>query len=116
LIDDFARPVTKQLASALVGSSLSFHLLLYAVFTMFPVEQGEVVFPLVGRFALDGFRVAMFRLCMLCHVLFQLASAFRSRIDRWFEAAHEAARDDRYLVGEVLLNYQRPETTDSTES
>ena len=65
----------------------------------------ELHFPLVGAMGIGVFRMLMFRSCMALHVLFQLCSAFREQLERWFEAAHSAARDDRYLIGEVLMNY-----------
>lgn len=105
LLEDFARPVARELASALIGSSLSFQILLYLVSMAFPVWGKEITFPLFGSIGQFGFRLSAYRFCVVAHVLFQLASSFRCSIDGWFEAAHEAARDDRYLVGEMLLNY-----------
>jgi E3 ubiquitin-protein ligase MARCH6 len=105
LLEQFARPVTRQLASAFIGSSSLFQLLLYVVTAVFPVQGDEVVFPILGPVNQGSFCMVAFRLCTLSHIIFQLASAFREIIDGWFEAAHEAARDDRYLTGEVLLNY-----------
>ena len=43
---------------------------------------------------------------MAAHVLVQLASASTGRLETWFQAAHDAARDDRYLIGEILMNYE----------
>lgn len=105
LLEDFAQPVTKQIASALVGSSLSFQLALYFVVGAFQVRQGGTVFPLFGFVEAGVVRKGLFQLCMACHMMIQLASGFRTSIDGWFEAAHDAARDDRYLVGELLMNY-----------
>ena len=42
---------------------------------------------------------------MAFHVIVQVSSASRSKFEGWFQAAHDAARDDRYLIGEVLMNY-----------
>jgi len=105
LIDEFARPTTKEIASALVGSSLSYQLAGYAFIAIFKVNQGGFMFPLLGYVELGVFRKSLFRFCMAVHVLFQIGSRSRSSIDRWFEAAHEAARDDRYLIGELLMEY-----------
>ena len=63
------------------------------------------MFPLLGFVGLGIFRKLLFRVCMTVHILFQIGSRSRSSIDRWFEAAHEAARDDRYLIGELLMDY-----------
>eukprot|EP00977_Amphora_coffeiformis_P013576 scaffold3586_cov164-Amphora_coffeaeformis.AAC.27 len=35
----------------------------------------------------------------------ELIRAFREELSSWFDAAHKTARDDRYLIGKVLLNY-----------
>lgn len=107
LLDEFARPVMRQLASALVGSSTSFQIFSYIVAASFQGQDSEIVFPLFGSVGKGVFRMLVFRTCAFSHILLQLAAAFRGNIDGWFEAAHEAARDDRYLVGEVLLNYVR---------
>ena len=105
LIDQFARPTTREIVSTLVGSSLSYLLALYAFVAMFKVRKGSFMFPVFGAVEVGIFRKLLFRFCMAVHVLFQIGSRSRSRIDRWFEAAHEAARDDRYLIGELLMNY-----------
>ena len=52
------------------------------------------------------FRMMTLRLCMALHIIVQLCSAFRAPLEIWFQAAHKAARDDRYLIGEVLMNYE----------
>jgi len=111
LIDEFARPTTREIASALVGSSLSYQLALYAVIAIFKVQQGGFTLPLLGFVELGIFRNFLFRFCMAVHVLFQIGSRSRTNMDRWFEAAHEAARDDRYLIGELLMNYNPEEQT-----
>ncbi len=106
LIDEFARPTTKEIASTLVGSSLSYQLAIHAFIAIFKAKQGGFLFPLLGVIELGLVRKWLFRFCMAVHILFQIGSRSRSSMDRWFEAAHEAARDDRYLIGEVLMNYE----------
>ena len=39
-------------------------------------------------------------------VLTELCRAYRGPLRNWFKRAHKTARDHRYLVGEVLLNYR----------
>lgn len=110
LLEEFARPTTKEITSTLVGSWLSYQLAGQAVLAIFKVKQGAILFPLFGLVVELGlFLKVLFRFCMTVHILFQIGSRSRSRIDRWFEAAHEAARDDRYLVGELLMNYNPAE-------
>lgn len=107
LLDEFAGPISRQLASSLVGSMLSFIFLLYFVRFFARSENGLLVFPLFGGIERGLFRQCTFRLCMTVHITVQLCSAFRGQMEGWFEAAHSAARDDRYLIGEVLMNYDR---------
>jgi E3 ubiquitin-protein ligase MARCH6 len=45
------------------------------------------------------------RLSLLVYGSFQMGWFWRRQILMWFEKAHKTARDDRFLVGEVLLNY-----------
>jgi hypothetical protein len=61
--------------------------------------------PGIGSVATGSFRMAAFRICLALHVLVQLCVAFRAPLERWFQAAHKVARDDRYLIGELLMNY-----------
>lgn len=105
LLDDFASPVARQLTSALVGSTLAFQLFLSLVPLFVRSEQGQVLLPILGGIDRGIFRQLGFRFCMATHVLVQLCSAFRGQLEGWFEAAHAAARDDRYLIGEILMNY-----------
>jgi E3 ubiquitin-protein ligase MARCH6 len=105
LLDDFARPITRQVASALVGSSLSWQFAIYLAPLVLQVEKGGFVLPFFGLVERGVFRMMLFRMCTLIHVGIQLCSAHRGRIEKGFQVAHEAARDDRYLVGEILMNY-----------
>lgn len=43
---------------------------------------------------------------MLCSLSLQIALKFKDILDLWYEAAHKTARDHRYLIGEVLQNYE----------
>jgi len=105
LLEESTRPVTKQLASALVGSSLSFQFSLYMIAVLFRFEKGGLFVPSIGLIEHGLFRMVLFRTCMASHVMLQLCSASKARLEGWFHAAHEAARDDRYLIGEVLMNH-----------
>lgn len=51
-------------------------------------------------------RVVCVRGALLVACLIQTARAWQEHVLTWFDAAHKAARDDRYLIGEVLLNYE----------
>mmetsp|Transcript_130956 Transcript_130956/g.195115 ORF Transcript_130956/g.195115 Transcript_130956/m.195115 type:complete len:1312 (-) Transcript_130956:39-3974(-) len=105
LLEEFSRPITKQVASALVGSSLSYQFSLFAVPLFAKFVEGGVFVPFFGVVERGLLKMVLFRICMAVHVLVQLGSASRGRLEIWFQAAHDAARDDRYLTGEILMNY-----------
>jgi len=55
----------------------------------------------------DGlFRLLIFRVLSLITISTQCFVAFREELQVWFKIVHKAARDDRYLIGEVLLDYE----------
>jgi hypothetical protein len=64
-----------------------------------------VAVPFFGVVERGLLKMVLFRICMAVHVLVQLGSSSRARLEIWFQAAHDAARDDRYLIGEILMNY-----------
>lgn len=65
--------------------------------------------PLVGIMEYDAYRLAAFRIFSLITVSLQLVMMFQEPLKCWFEKAHRAARDDRYLIGETLLNWKEKE-------
>jgi E3 ubiquitin-protein ligase MARCH6 len=106
LLVEFAIPISRQLTSSLVGSMVSFILLLNVVpFLIRTTENGNVALPFLGDIERGFFRQLVFRSCMISHIIVQLCSSFRSRLELWFESAHNSAKDARYLIGEVLMNY-----------
>ena len=60
----------------------------------------------LGIFDNGGFRRATLRVLFIVTISLQLVMTFREPLKRYFEKAHQAARDDRYLIGEVLLNWE----------
>ena len=57
-------------------------------------------------FALTGSMAAlMYRTSLVIDSLYLVLQIWRGQLKVWFEKAHRAARDDRYLVGEILLNH-----------
>ena len=61
--------------------------------------------PVFGEVENALYRAFVFRTFAAVTLLAQLAAANRAGMRRWFQAAHRAARDGRYLEGEILLNY-----------
>lgn len=50
-------------------------------------------------------RLVIFRSLMCVGCAIEILRSFRDELSSWFDAAHKTARDDRYLIGRVLLNY-----------
>jgi len=106
LLDEFSIPISRQLSSSLVGSMLSFILVLNLMQLVIRVENGKIPLPFLGEVERGVFRQLVFRICMISHVLVQLCSSFRGQLESWFESAHNSAKDARYLIGEILMNYE----------
>jgi E3 ubiquitin-protein ligase MARCH6 len=90
LLDEVAMPVTSRLALELGGPMLVL-MLSFWEFPLYPVARRRLMT-----------RACLFFTAML---LSQTKKVWKTRVHRWFEAAHRVARDDRFLIGEVLLNY-----------
>lgn len=88
LIRDFALPVAGKVALTVVFPILSLAL----------SEWGLPIFPITHRRAFT-------RSVLLAALVAQMSSLWERRVRLWFESAHRAALDERYLIGEVLLNY-----------
>jgi E3 ubiquitin-protein ligase MARCH6 len=90
LLSDVSIPIAFELALEL-GGPMFVLLLSFWKYPVYPVARRRLVT-----------RACLFLCAML---LSQTKKVWRSRLRRWFEAAHRVARDDRYLIGEVLLNF-----------
>jgi E3 ubiquitin-protein ligase MARCH6 len=80
-------------------------------FCKFYLSRTSILFyiPLAGITDCGAYRLAAFRTFSLVTVSFQLIMVFQEPLKSWFEKAHRAARDDRYLIGETLLNWKEKE-------
>jgi E3 ubiquitin-protein ligase MARCH6 len=105
LLDEFSRPIARQVASALVGSTICWQIIIQIAPSVLQAGNGGFMVPLFGQVEYGIFRMGIFRLCAVGHVGVQLCTAHRRRIEQWFRVAHDAARDDRYLVGEILMAF-----------
>ena len=87
LLDDVAMPVTKELFTTMI----------------IPMAATECLFfcPYVSGLT----RAVLVRSLVALVSLAQVANVWQDQLSRWFEFAHKSARDDLYLIGEVLLNY-----------
>ena len=94
LLSQCALPVSFELALVVFGSQGSLLLCMWR-------------FPGLSPFV----RVVLAKLLLGLGCTIELARSFQNELSSWFDAAHKTARDDRYLIGKVLLNYD--ETTPS---
>ncbi len=83
----------------------------------FPVAMnllGLLVIPLFACCASDRildttediFSANLFRWFALAVLIIKFAHTFQSPLKTWYNLGHQAARDHRYLVGEILLDYR----------
>ena len=49
--------------------------------------------------------ILLFRMLLLSAATTNYLLSYQEQLQSWYEVAHKAARDDRYLIGEVLLDY-----------
>lgn len=93
-------------------------LLVDCVFPLSQMLTMMLCFPVVGCWSILLFldltksqhavyEISPFLLQGLCifAIAAQGCAIFADDLVNWFQIAHDAARDDRYLIGEVLLNY-----------
>eukprot|EP00562_Extubocellulus_spinifer_P003665 CAMPEP_0178537610 /NCGR_PEP_ID=MMETSP0696-20121128/36682_1 /TAXON_ID=265572 /ORGANISM="Extubocellulus spinifer, Strain CCMP396" /LENGTH=1644 /DNA_ID=CAMNT_0020169851 /DNA_START=16 /DNA_END=4953 /DNA_ORIENTATION=- len=69
--------------------------------------RAGIILPYVGFVERGLYLRFFYRFFVLTTLSIQLASVGQKALQRWFRAAHSAARNDRYLIGEVLMNYVR---------
>lgn len=97
LLSDCIYPIERNAGIALLLPSFTLCLL--------QLDTSAVFFHLFG-FALNGVaKQFVFRTIASWTICFLSIQAFREELHQWFNVLHKAARDDRYLVGEVLLNF-----------
>ncbi len=89
LLQDCAFPVLRHLVIAFA----------------FPMMAVAVVAPLVDAAGRQIGTTTMFRIFATVSMVIDFLNSSKRSLTRWFEVAHKVARDDRYLVGEILLNY-----------
>lgn len=96
-------PISKELGLLFFGSLFTFFTHMYIFPYISSTSFLSSILPMlaeIGFYRMITFRISAalvltIRLCFVCH----------NMLHHWFQAAHRAARDDRYLVGEVLMDY-----------
>jgi hypothetical protein len=105
LLQACAFPVARQILIALATPSALFFGWLLSL-RMVQQETANVVLPVIGEVENALYRTCVFRVFAIVTMLAQLAAANQPALRCWFQVAHKAARDSRYLEGEILLNYR----------
>jgi len=93
MLDNCVFPIAKHLAMACLIPSL---------LTLLSPSTGLTP----SQDLMDGPSMrATFRVLAVTSVFMQLLHSKRDGLGHWYEAAHKIARDDQYLIGEILLNH-----------
>ena len=99
LLEDCAIPISKHLAIA------------YAI----PVAALPFAASLTKAAGRPIGSAAIFRIVAITTIIVDSINSSKQGLNRWFQAAHKIARDDRYLIGEILLNYSPGQTQSSSD-
>lgn len=99
LLEDCAFPISKHLAIA------------FAI----PVAALPFAASLTKAAGRQIGATAIFRIVAIATIIVDSINSSKQGLNRWFQAAHKIARDDRYLIGEILLNYSPGQASSSAE-
>mmetsp|Transcript_942 Transcript_942/g.1041 ORF Transcript_942/g.1041 Transcript_942/m.1041 type:complete len:1331 (+) Transcript_942:60-4052(+) len=98
LFYDCIYPIERNIVIALILPSLMLGLL--------GLETIDILITQFGFKMDDGvFQVFFFRIIASVTIFTMCIRGFSQEIVLWFNVLHKTARDDQYLIGEVLLNY-----------
>jgi E3 ubiquitin-protein ligase MARCH6 len=107
MLQDCVLPIFRQLLVACLAPTIVTLLILF----LYCNATGNAAKTfLVGGNEETASATLLFRFLVVATSSTQLLISCKSGIQKWFEAAHKIARDDRYLIGEILLNYSPPQT------
>jgi len=103
LLDESTIPLTRQLLLTLLGPTVTYFTFFFAIRVF---RQNRQLLP-KGTYS-NFYKMIVYDIFTIVVVLLQLIAKFRSKLQNWFVAVHNAARDDRYLIGVILLDYVTP--------
>lgn len=106
LVYHFLVPIVSTLGFSFVAP-VTFYISWRAISITGGTESAGIIAPIFGQINNGLYRLIVFRAFMALIFMTQFMISFQSQLKDWFKVAHKAARDDRYLVGEVLLNYSQ---------
>lgn len=100
LLDESTVPLTRQLLLTLLGPTCTYFTFFSAirVFSQYLDLLPQVTYS-------NFYKMIVYDICTIAIISLQLIAKFQSKLHNWFVAVHNAARDDRYLIGVILLDY-----------
>jgi len=102
ILDECTSPILNNtLISLIVPLCISNTFILLMEFTSGVSGFGSPISP--------SMKSVIYRLCFIIIISIQLGKVFKSPLQQWYDVAHKAARDDKYLVGKILVNYTQRE-------
>lgn len=98
LLDECAIPITFHLLCLFITPIFLNTGIYYLVLFIWGGDFWENIIPCL-------YKMIIYRIFTVITISFQLATTFQQPLKYLFISAHNAARNDRYLIGEELLNY-----------
>merc|ERR1712071_507183 len=107
LLDEVLVPITMQLLLTITAPLMITWTFAQLQLYCHNVELGGLLLQLGPDTERDGLmNMILFLFVFFTIVIVQVGKSFKSPLKNWYKVAERTARDDRYLVGETLLNYQ----------
>jgi len=97
LLEEFTFPIIKRLFYLLVGPIASSYVCTFLLHHWFSSDTFIAS-------SLPMHRMILHRWFSVSAIIIAIAHAFQHPIGRWFRVAHKVARDQRYLLGRILLD------------
>ena len=107
MLRDCATPICRQLFMACFAPTF---VTLIASFFYYSAIVKTTRTILIGSEVHTSMNI-LFRTLAMFTTMIQTLTSNKAGLKKWFKAAHKIARDDRYLIGEILLNYSPPSST-----
>jgi len=95
-------PIIQELGLFVVETLITF----IVIFSFLPVSNDyRQNFSIIGVLDYGRYRMFIFRIHALFVAATRLCVIFQFELNQWFKVAHNTIRNDRYLIGEELLDY-----------
>jgi len=114
LLDESTVPLLCQLLLTLLGPSFLYFISLFPIHVLRKDLSGICCgHGTHEQHVSNLYNMMIYRIITTATIILQLVAAFQAELRSWFAAVHNAARDDRYLIGVTLLDYVPPLSTKS---